>query len=108
MGSFKALGQLNIDSLRYPYEAMHQLGLKYGPVMTVGLGPETWVVLSSFEAMKEFCMLEEAVARPHSPTFHEIYSFPEIDQPLGNVITLIIPASFVVHTSLGNFFIMIT
>ena len=85
LGSFKALGQLNIDSLRYPYEAMHQLGLKYGPVMTVGLGPETWVVLSSFEAMKEFCMLEEAVARPHSPTFHEIYSFPEIDQPLGNV-----------------------
>jgi hypothetical protein len=51
--------------------------------MSVGLGPEVWVVLSGFEAMKEFCMLEEAVARPNSPTFHEIYSFAEVEEPLG-------------------------
>jgi hypothetical protein len=53
--------------------------------MSVGLGPEVWVVLSGFEAMKEFCMLEEAVARPNSPTFHEIYSFAEVEEPLGKL-----------------------
>jgi len=83
MGSFPEMVRLPVDTLRYPYEAMHLLGLQYGPIMSVGLGPEVWVVLSGFEAMKEFCMLEEAVARPETPTFHEIYSFPEVDQPLG-------------------------
>ena len=83
MGSFPEMVGLNVDTLRYPYEGMHQLALKYGPIMSVGLGPETWVVLSGFEAMREFCMMEEAVARPQSPTFHEIYSFPDVDQPLG-------------------------
>ena len=83
MGSFPGLLKSTDDAVNYPYEAMHQLGLKYGPVMSVGLGPEVWVVLSNIEAIKHFCMMEETVARPVSQTFHEIYSFAEVDQPLG-------------------------
>ena len=86
MGSFPGLLLSTDDPLNYPYEAMHRLGLKYGPVMSVGLGPEVWVVLSGFDPIRQFCMMEETIARPKSQTFHEIYSFAEVDQPLGNHI----------------------
>ena len=53
---------------------------QYGPVMSVALGEDVWVVLSGLEEIKDFSMREEAVDRPDLKIFDEIYSF---DKPLG-------------------------
>ena len=57
--------------------------LQYGPVMSVGLGTDVWVVLSGLEAIRDFSMREEAVARPDLRIFDEVYSF---DKPLGKTL----------------------
>jgi hypothetical protein len=54
MGSFPGLLKVHTEALTYPYEAMHRLSLSHGPVMSVGLGPEVWVVLSGLGPIKEF------------------------------------------------------
>ena len=47
MGSFPGLLAAHEDPLKYPYVAMHRLFLRHGEVMSVGLGPDVWVVLVS-------------------------------------------------------------
>ena len=89
MGSFPGLMNVYKDAINYPYEAMHRLSLRYGPVMSVGLGPEVWVVLSGLGPIKEFCMMDETIERPKSSTFHELYSFADVEQPLGKIIRCI-------------------
>ena len=59
---------------------IYRLSKDYGPVMTVALGSDVWVILSGLEAIKEFGMNEAAVARPDMPTLYELYSF---QRPLG-------------------------
>ena len=59
---------------------IYRLSEDYGPVMTVALGSDVWVILSGLEAIKEFGMNEAAVARPDMPTLYELYSF---QRPLG-------------------------
>ena len=48
--------------------------------MSVGLGPQVWVVVSGADELRRLSMMEEAVSRPDMRTLYEIYSY---DRSLG-------------------------
>nr|APH81378.1 cytochrome P450 CYP3038A1 [Tigriopus kingsejongensis] len=80
MGSIPALGKADANALEFPYRAMHRLSQGYGPIMSMGLGQDMWVILTGLEEIKQFSMMDETVARPNLKSLYEIYSF---DRPLG-------------------------
>ncbi len=80
MGSAPALLSRSLTALTNPQEAMHLLSKRYGPIMSVGLGSDVWVVLSGMEEIKSFCMKDETIDRPESAMFNDVYSFRK---PLG-------------------------
>ena len=82
MGSIPWLGKVDSESPRYPYRAMHRLSQLHGPVMSVALGGDVWVVLTGLEAIKQFSMMDETTGRPNLPALNEIYSMHK-DKPLG-------------------------
>nr|AKH03516.1 cytochrome P450 3076A2 [Paracyclopina nana] len=77
IGSAVALLGASKNPLREPYAAMANLSRKYGGIMTVGLGNETWIVLSGLKEIKEFSMKSEAVSRPVMPSLNSLYAFNE-------------------------------
>ncbi|XP_059093870.1 methyl farnesoate epoxidase-like [Tigriopus californicus] len=80
MGSLPALGQADSKAIEFPYRAMHRLSKQFGPIMSMALGQDMWVVLTGLEEIKAFTMMDETVARPNLKALYEIYSF---DKPLG-------------------------
>jgi len=81
MGSVPWLQWADSSAADYPYRAMHKLACQYGPVMSVALGEDVWVVLTGLDAIKEFSMLDEATHRPDMASLDEIYSIG--GKPLG-------------------------
>lgn len=68
------IGNLHILDIKKPYQTLHQLSKKYGPVYTVQLGQEKVVVLCGYEAVKEALVnhAEEFSGRPKVQLFEEI------------------------------------
>ena len=54
---------------------MYNLSKTYGNCLTVGLGPDEWVILSGLQEIKEFSMNPNALSRPPMPVMNELYSF---------------------------------
>lgn len=77
MGSTISLLRTGKNMFLEPHAAMAKLSLQYGRIMSVGLGDETWIVLSGFDEIKEFSMKSEAVSRPHMPALNELYAYNE-------------------------------
>ncbi|KAG9470268.1 hypothetical protein GDO78_018370 [Eleutherodactylus coqui] len=68
------IGNLHILDLKKPYQTLHQLSKKYGPVYTIKLGVEEVVVLCGYDAVKDALVnhADEFSGRPKVPMFHEI------------------------------------
>ncbi|KAG9470266.1 hypothetical protein GDO78_018368 [Eleutherodactylus coqui] len=68
------IGNLHILDLKKPYQTLHQLSKKYGPVYTIKLGEEKVVVLCGYEAVKDALVnhADEFSGRAKVPLFHEI------------------------------------
>ncbi|KAM4042264.1 cytochrome P450 2C5-like isoform 2-T4 [Anomaloglossus baeobatrachus] len=68
------IGNLHILDMKKPYETMHQLSKKYGPVYTIQIGIEKVVVICGFEAVKDALVnhADEFSARPKIPILDEI------------------------------------
>ncbi|KAM3930490.1 cytochrome P450 2K1-like [Leptodactylus fuscus] len=68
------IGNLHMLDLKRPYQTLHQLSQKYGPVYSIKLGEEKAVVLCGYEAVKDALVnhAEEFSGRPKVPLFHEI------------------------------------
>jgi len=77
IGSAISLLRASKNPLGEPYAAMANLSRIYGNIMSVGLGNETWVVLSGFKEIKEFSMKSSAVSRPVMPSLNSLYAFNE-------------------------------
>ncbi|XP_073530067.1 cytochrome P450 2K1-like [Phyllobates terribilis] len=68
------IGNLHILDRNRPYQTLHQLSKKYGPVYTVQLGVQKVVVLCGYEAVKDALVNHADVflGRPNVPLFLEI------------------------------------
>lgn len=68
------IGNLHILDIKKPYQTLHQLSKKYGPVYTVQLGQEKVIVICGYEAVKEALVnhAEEFSGRPKVQLFEEI------------------------------------
>ncbi|XP_066452226.1 cytochrome P450 2K6-like [Eleutherodactylus coqui] len=68
------IGNLHILDLKKPYQTLHQLSKKYGPVYTIKLGVEEAVVLCGYDAVKDALVnhADEFSGRPIVPIIHEI------------------------------------
>nr|AKH03515.1 cytochrome P450 3076A1 [Paracyclopina nana] len=77
MGSCVSLLKTGKNVFREPHLAMSKLSQIYGNIMSVGLGSDTWVILSGFDEIREFSMKSEATSRPSMPALIELYAFNE-------------------------------
>ncbi|XP_073442583.1 cytochrome P450 2C5-like [Dendrobates tinctorius] len=68
------IGNLHILDRNRPYQTLHQLSKKYGPIYTIQLGVEKVVVLCGYEAVKDALVnhADEFLGRPNVPMFLEI------------------------------------
>ncbi|XP_077147725.1 cytochrome P450 2K1-like [Ranitomeya variabilis] len=68
------IGNLHILDRNRPYQTLHQLSKKYGPIYTIQLGEEKVVVLCGYEAVKDALVnhADEFLGRPKVPIFLEI------------------------------------
>ncbi|XP_044145118.1 cytochrome P450 2C5-like [Bufo gargarizans] len=68
------IGNLHILDLKKPYQTLHQLSKKYGPVYTIQLGVEKAVVLCGYEAVKDALVnhADKFWGRAKVPIFEEI------------------------------------
>ncbi|XP_069584361.1 cytochrome P450 2C14-like isoform X2 [Ranitomeya imitator] len=68
------IGNLHILDRSRPYQTLHQLSKKYGPIYTIQLGVQKVVVLCGYEAVKDALVnhAEEFSGRPKVPIFQEI------------------------------------
>ncbi|XP_066452240.1 cytochrome P450 2K6-like [Eleutherodactylus coqui] len=68
------IGNLHILDPKKPYQTLHQLSKKYGPVYTIKLGEEEVVVLCGYDAVKDALVnhADEFSGRARVPIIHEI------------------------------------
>ncbi|XP_075125323.1 cytochrome P450 2K6-like [Leptodactylus fuscus] len=68
------IGNLHMLDLNRPYQTLHQLSKKYGPVYTIQMGEEKVVVLCGYEAVKDALInhAEEFSGRPGVPLFDDM------------------------------------
>ncbi|XP_073530057.1 cytochrome P450 2C5-like [Phyllobates terribilis] len=68
------IGNLHILDRKRPYQTMHQLSKKYGPVYTIKLGVEKVVVLCGYDAIKDALVnhADEFSGRPSVPIFLDV------------------------------------
>ncbi|XP_063775292.1 uncharacterized protein LOC134910838 [Pseudophryne corroboree] len=67
------IGNIHIMDMKRPYETLHQLSKKYGPVYSIQIGEEKMVVLAGYETVKDALVnhADEFSARAKVPLFHE-------------------------------------
>ncbi|XP_075125324.1 cytochrome P450 2K1-like isoform X1 [Leptodactylus fuscus] len=68
------IGNLHMLDLNRPYQTLHQLSKKYGPVYTIQMGGEKVVMLCGYEAVKDALVnhADEFSGRPGIPLFDDI------------------------------------
>ncbi|XP_077147716.1 cytochrome P450 2C14-like isoform X2 [Ranitomeya variabilis] len=68
------IGNLHILDRSRPYQTLHQLSKKYGPIYTIQLGEQKVVVLCGYETVKDALVnhAEEFSGRPKVPMFEDI------------------------------------
>ncbi|XP_075125328.1 cytochrome P450 2K1-like [Leptodactylus fuscus] len=68
------IGNLHMLDLNRPYQTLHQLSKKYGPVYTIQMGGEKVVMLCGYEAVKDALVnhADEFSGRPEIPLFDDI------------------------------------
>ncbi|XP_066452158.1 cytochrome P450 2K6-like [Eleutherodactylus coqui] len=68
------IGNLHILDLKKPYQTLHQLSKKYGPVYTIKLGEENAIVLCGYEVLKDALVnhANEFSGRAKLPLFDEV------------------------------------
>ncbi|XP_063771249.1 cytochrome P450 2C5-like [Pseudophryne corroboree] len=67
------IGNIHILNFKRPYETLHQLSKKYGPVYSIQIGEEKMVVLAGYETVKDALV-------NHADTFSERAIVPLYDE----------------------------
>ncbi|XP_063771256.1 cytochrome P450 2C5-like isoform X2 [Pseudophryne corroboree] len=72
---FPIIGNIHLMDMKKPYETLHQLSEKYGPVYSVQLGEEKMVILTGYETVKDALVnhADEFSGRPKVQLFDELF-----------------------------------